>query len=406
MNLCKRCIYPMTRPDTHFSKGVCSGCWSYFESAQIDWSIREQALRELVREAKSRNAPYDVVVPVSGGKDSAYQVIKMIELGAKVLAVNGATDMLSDIGRRNLDNLKRYCDVVEYTPNIEVRKKLVRLGLFRVGDMSWPEHLSIWSLPTKIAVKFGIPLVVWGEQPQREYAMPEGVVPATNLNSQWVAEYGGMLGMRLADLVGEDGLTERDLEVFRFPSDDVMDDADVKGIWLGDYIKWDGWKNGFIAQQYGFEVLPRPVETSLANYENLDNHVTVLRDWLRFLKFGYSRATDIACNHIRRGRLSREEGLLLTGKAEKFPTTSLGKPIEEVLSYFDVAPEQFVSECDKWTNPAIFKFENGKPVKSADGTPVFRGDSQKEAASFEQGGKGQSVLSAYKGQAERPGEAA
>jgi N-acetyl sugar amidotransferase len=368
MNLCKRCIYPDSRPDTHFVDGVCSGCWSYFNNAQVDWTLREKALRRLIAEAKARNAPYDVVVPVSGGKDSTYQVIKMVELGAKVLAVNGATDMLSDIGRRNLDNLKRFCDVIEYTPNIEVRKKLVRLGLFRVGDMSWPEHLSIWSLPTKIAVKFGIPLVVWGEQPQREYSSPEGVEPATNLDASWVSQFGGMNGLRIDDLIGEEGLTARDLEVFRFQSDDVMNAAKVKGIWLGDYIKWDGWKNGFIAQQHGFEVLPHPVETSLANYENADNFVTVLRDFLRTLKFGYTRATDIACNHIRRGRLTREEGLALTAKSFGFPRTSLGKPIEEVLAYFGLTLAEYQAECLRWMNPDIFSGFD------ADWNPILRAD--------------------------------
>ena len=350
MNRCKVCIYPDTRPDTHFVDGVCSGCRSYAERSSIDWAARADALVEILIEAKVRRAPYDCVVPVSGGKDSTFQVIKMRELGARVLAVNAGTDMLSDIGRRNLDNLKRFVDVLEWTPCVEVRKKLVRIGLFQVGDMSWPEHLGIWSIPTRIACLMRIPLVVWGEQPQREYATPQGVPPSTRLDGDWVAQFGGMLGLRLFDVVGMEGLTARDLDPFRFPTDEQLVEANVQGVWLGDYLDWDGWKNGFIAQQYGFECLPHPVETSLANYENLDNHVTVLRDWLRFLKYGYSRATDIACNHIRRGRLSREEGLKLAAAAEAFPTTSLGKPIDEVLEYFHITRRQFMEECAKWAS--------------------------------------------------------
>jgi N-acetyl sugar amidotransferase len=355
MNRCTRCIYPDTRPDSHFdSDGVCSGCRSFDERASIDWAARAAHIEALIAAAKKRQAPYDVVVPVSGGKDSTYQVLRMVELGAKVLAVNGATDMLSAIGRRNLDNLKRFCDVIEWTPNIEARKKLVRIGLFRVGDMSYPEHLSIWSLPTRIAVKFGIPLIVWGEQPQREYATPDGIIPATTLDSSWVAQFGGLCGLRVSDLVGEEGLSERDLEVFRFPSDSELDSAGVQGIWLGDYELWDGWKNGFIAQQHGFEVMPHPVETSLANYENVDNHVTIPRDFLRYLKFGYTRGTDIACNHVRRGRLTRNEALRLEQKTVGFPWTSLGKPIEEVLAYFGLTLQQYIDECRRWMNPDIF----------------------------------------------------
>jgi N-acetyl sugar amidotransferase len=305
-------------------------------------------LVDMLDAAKSHHGPYDVVVPVSGGKDSTYQVIKLKELGARVLAVNAGTDFLTPIGRRNLDNLKRFCDVIEWTPNIEVRKKLMRIGLRMVGDLSYPEHLAIWSIPTRIACALRVPLVVWGEQPQREYACPEGVPPATYLTSRWVSEFGGLLGLRLADCVGQEGLAAEDLDAFWFPSDDVLDKAGVQGIWLGDYVDWDGWRNGFIAQQYGFEVLPHPVETSLANYENLDNYVTVLRDHLRWLKYGYTRATDIACTHVRRGRLTRDEALLLTSRAGHTPLTSLGKQIEEVLGYIGLSVEEWAQECEKW----------------------------------------------------------
>ena len=352
MKRCRLCIYPTSRPDTNFVDGICSGCRSYAERKNIDWNARFDDLKALLSDAKLRKAPYDCAVPVSGGKDSTYQVLKMIELGARVLAVNSGTDMLSDIGRRNLDNLKRFCDVLEYTPNIEVRKKLVRIGLLQVGDPSYPEHLAIWSIPTRIACMMGIPLVVWGEQPQREYATPDGVVPATRLDAAWVAQFGGMLGLRLSDIVGMEDLTESDLDVFRFPPDAQLRAANVQGIWLGDYLDWDGWKNGFIAQQYGFEVLPHPVETSLANYENLDNHLTVLRDYLRYLKYGYTRGTDIACNHIRRGRLTRDEALKLEETTKFSPEASLGKPIDEVFSYFGLTRQQFVEQCQIWASPS------------------------------------------------------
>lgn len=350
MTRCRICIYPDSRPDTHFSDGVCSACRSFAERKHVNWDARLDALKALLADARRRGAAYDVVVPVSGGKDSTFQVLKLKELGARVLAVNSGTDMLSDIGRRNLDNLKNYCDLIEWTPCVEVRKKLVRIGLFQVGDMSWPEHLAIWSIPTRAACMMGIPLVVWGEQPQREYASPDGVPIATKLDGAWVAQFGGMLGLRLSDVVGMEGLTEDDLSSFRFPTDEQLEKAGVSGIWLGDYVDWDGWKNGFIAQQYGFETLAHPVETSLANYENLDSYVTVLRDWLRYLKYSYSRATDIACNHIRRGRLTREEGLKLCERAERFPETSLGMPIAKVLAYFGLTVEQFKAECEKWAS--------------------------------------------------------
>lgn len=347
MNLCKECLYPDTRPDAHFVDGVCSACRSYGTRKNVDWEEKLSSLKSILAEAKGK-AEYDCVVPVSGGKDSTMQVLKLKEMGVKVLAVNSGTDYLTPIGRRNIDNLKRFCDVIEYTPNIEVRKKLVRIGLNMVGDPSYPEHLAIWAIPTKIAVKFNIPLVVWGEQPQREYANPQGIEPSTRLDAEWVSQFGGLLGLRLTDLEGVEGLTRRDLDIFRFPDMD----GSVQGVWLGDYIDWDGWKNAFVAQQYGFEVVIHPVETSAANYENLDNYLTVLRDYIRYLKYGYTRATDILSSHIRRGRITREEGLKLLPKYEEFPKTSLGKPIEEVLEYFGITMDEFAQQCESWKTNA------------------------------------------------------
>lgn len=350
MTRCTVCIYPDTRPDAHFVGGVCSACRAYEQRKLIDWDIRDAALCGLLLGAQMRKAPYDAVVPISGGKDSTYQVLELVKRGIRVLGVNAGTDMISDIGRRNLDNLKRFCDVIEWTPCQEVRKKLMRIGLRCVGDLSYPEHLAIWSIPTRVAVLLGIPLVVWGEQPQREYAAPEGVAIAERLTSRWVAEFGGMLGLRLYDVIGMEGLTEEDVRPFRFPNDAELESAGVQGIWLGDFVDWDGWKNALTASFYGFEVFPTPVETSLANYENLDNHVTVLRDWIRYLKYGYSRATDIACNHIRRGRMLRSEALRLCEQREIFPRTSLGKPIIEVLDYIGITLKEFNEECSKWAS--------------------------------------------------------
>lgn len=352
---CKRCVMPDTRPDSHFVDGVCSACIEYDRREQIDWDARRKELESILSEAKKVGAPYDAVVPVSGGKDSTYQTITLLEMGARVLCVHAMTDLPSDTGLQNLGNLCNYADVISWAPKIKARQRLVRAGLEIIGDMSYPEHLAIWAIPTRIAVSMKIPLVIWGEQPQREYAAPEAMPIPQRLNAAWVEEFGGLLGLRLDDLVGYEGLTEHDLEPYRFPSDADMEASGTRGFWLGEFLPWDGWKNAFIAQQFGFKTRELPVEQSLANYENLDNHVTVLRDWLRYEKYGYGRATDIASNHIRRGRLTRDEALKLIERAEVFPKTSLGMPIEDVLAYFDLTVDEFKEYCAQWRNDEIFQ---------------------------------------------------
>lgn len=365
---CRVCIYPDTKRDIRaFEDGVCPACRSFEDRKYADWDGLEQKFRSMLLAC---DGPYNCIVPASGGKDSTWQVLKVLECGAKPLVVVCATDYLSDIGRLNIENLKRLADVVEVTANLEVRKKLVRIGLEQIGDMSYPEHRIIWSSPLREAIQRDIKLILWGEQPQDEYGSPTVEIP-TQLDPTWIAEHGGENGLRIADCVGLEGLTGRDLAVFKCPTQQEYARAELNSTWMGLFFPWDGWKNAFVAEQYGFQVRPSPVEQSLANYENVDNYVTVLRDHLRFVKYGYSRAVDIACNHIRRGRLTRAEGLELVRQRERFPKTSLGKPIDEVLAYFDLTEEQYVAMCDRWTNQTLFAVDSsGNLSKDRDGTPV------------------------------------
>ena len=116
---------------------------------------------------------YDCIVPVSGGKDSHLQTIRLLELGMNPLCVTATTDRLSPIGRRNIENLKHLgVDYIEVTPNPVVRRRINRLALTEVGDISWPEHVAIFTVPVRIAVQFGVPLLVWGENSQNEYGGP------------------------------------------------------------------------------------------------------------------------------------------------------------------------------------------------------------------------------------------
>src|SRR6185312_8077653 len=113
------------------------------------------------------------IVPVSGGKDSTFQTLRVLELGLNPLCVTAATCKLTDIGRRNLENLRRLgVDSIEVTPNPLVRRKLNRLALQQVGDISWPEHVAIFTVPVRIAVQLKIPLIIWGENSQHEYGGP------------------------------------------------------------------------------------------------------------------------------------------------------------------------------------------------------------------------------------------
>jgi N-acetyl sugar amidotransferase len=309
---CTRCLYPDTKPDLLFNEdGVCSACQAYESRGAVDWVERERQFVELMERYRSPDGSnYDCIIPVSGGKDSTYQVIRVLQYGFNPLCVTATTDSLSDIGRRNIENIKSLgVDYIEATMNPTVRRQLNKLALVQVGDISWPEHVAIFTAPVRIAVQMGIKLIVWGENPQHEYGGPATSQGSPTLDRRWLEEFGGLLGMRVSDLADHAGISHRYLIPYTYPTNEDLQRVGVTGIFLGYFFPWDGMTNALIAQAYGFEVNPTVVEGSLACYENLDNHQTGIHDYFKYLKFGFGRATDIANNHIRRGRLTRRDAL-------------------------------------------------------------------------------------------------
>lgn len=369
---CTRCVMPETKPDLYFDEeGVCCAC-RYFEQREaVDWKARRKELEDILDRFRSRDGSnYDCIIPCSGGKDSTYQALRMLQLGMNPLCVTATTDRLSPIGRRNIENLKRLgVDYIEVSTNPVVRRRLNKLCLEQVGDISWPEHLTIFTIPVRIAVQMNVPLIIWGENSQNENGGPAARADNPVLDRRWLEEFGGLLGLRVSDLVGQVGIEPKHLIQYTYPPDEDLRRVGVTGLFLGYYMPWDGLSNALVAQANGFETWPTVVEGSIVNYENLDNEQMRIHDYFKFLKYGYSRATDWACWHIRRGRLTREDGMALVRKHDgKFPWTYLGVPLETILSEIDMTLEEFQTVCDRFTNRKIFVTDRrGNLVRDREG---------------------------------------
>lgn len=359
LTYCKRCVMPNTKPDLYLDNdGICNACRSYERRTEIDWNARQRDLMQVVDKFRSNNAnTWDCIVPVSGGKDSTYQVVRMLQLGLNPLCITSTTCDLSAIGRKNIDNLRNLgVDLIEVSPNPLVRAKLNRIGLTHVGDISWPEHVGIFTIPVRAAVHFNVPLIVWGENSQNEYGGPASASENNILTRRWLEEFGGLLGLRVADLIGFEGLEAKNLINYTYPSDEELAKVGVTGLFLGYYLPWDGLSNALIAQANGFCTYSKIVEGSMVNYENLDNHQTGIHDYFKFLKFGFGRATDLASLHIRRGRLSRKDGVDIVKRLDgKFPWEYLGKSLSDILRPLKITVPEFIAICDKFTNKKIFK---------------------------------------------------
>lgn len=368
---CTRCVMPETKPDILFDDGVCSACRHFDARAEVDWEARRAELEEILGRHRSiGGSDYDCLIPVSGGKDSTFQVLRMLELGANPLCVTATTDHLTDIGRRNIENLKSLgVDHIEVSTNPVVRRRINRIALTQVGDISWPEHVTIFTVPVRMAVQLRIPLLVWGENSQNEYGGPAAAAEDNVLTRRWLEEFGGLLGLRVSDLIGQDGIQQRDLIQYTYPSDEALAEVGVTGLFLGHYIPWDGWANAVVAQAHGLETYPSFVEGSVVDYENLDNAQMRIHDYFKFLKYGFGRATDHACMMIRRGRLRREDGLALVERHDgRFPWEYLGVRLETLLDEIGMSVDEFVAVCDRFTNKAIFLTDRrGELVKDTDG---------------------------------------
>lgn len=373
---CSKCLFPETKPDLFFDEnGVCSACISAeLKNQNIDWNQRERDFYSIIEHYRlpKEEIGYDCLIPVSGGKDSTYQAYFMKEVcGLNPLCVCFETTSLTEIGQKNLDNISKMgIDLIYFKKNYDVYKKMVIESFRRVGDEMWPNHIGIFTVPVNIAVKFKIPLIIWGENPQQEYGGPNLESVKNNiLNRKWLEEFGGLLGNRIQDMVGVEGLTEKDLTPYYYPSDEEINKIGVTGLFLGSYFYWDARKQLEIVKEHGFSVKEDgPVEGTYTNYENLDEKMHGLHDYLKYVKYGFGRATDHACIDIRNNRISRSEGIELVKKYDgKYPIDS----INEFVKYSGLDISEIDEIIDSYTNPFIFKQgSNGEFIRDDNGNLV------------------------------------
>ena len=350
LNYCKKCILPITKPDLEFDEtGVCQGCIAYENRKKINWEKRKKEFDLLIKKYKSKSY-YDCIIPVSGGKDSTYQVIKALEHGLNPLCVTARTDKLSEIGRYNIENLKKLgVDHFEVSTDPILRRKINKLTLETVGDISWAEHITIFTIPVRLSCQLKIPLIIWGENSQNENGGPKDKENSIELNRRWLEEFGGLLGLRTDDLSDLLNISNKKLIQYTYPSDVELKKNKTIGIFLGYFFPWDGHENVKIAKKYGFKTFYKDVEGSIVNYENLDNLQMRIHDYFKFLKYGYDRVTDWCCWNLRRGRISRNEAIEINKqKSGKFPSTYLDIPISEILKEINCTNKEFIQICDNF----------------------------------------------------------
>jgi hypothetical protein len=341
---------PDTRPDIVFIDGVCTGCCSYANRPEIDWDARLEELKQLLDRHDGR-----CLVPSSGGKDSTFQCLFLRDLGADVTAITATTCDLTPEGRANINNLGRYVRTIEVTPNRTVRAKLNRIGLRMVGDISWPEHVSIHRTPFRMACDLKTPLLFYGECPTEAYAGPVGTQDVKVMTQRWASEFAGFLGLRPQDLIGIDGITERDMQDYACPNDDELERAGVEAHFLGQYIPWDSHRNAQVAKEHGM-IQVSPGHANWWDFENIDSFQTGLHDYLMYRKYGYGRGCAQISIDIRAGKIGREEALAWVEAHDgAYPEFYMGGYIEDILARIGVTLREFDVTIDRFTNKSLFQ---------------------------------------------------
>lgn len=357
---CKLCILPDTRPGLSIeADGICTACHGHREKEEvIDWEARRDAFEELVASAKARSTGYDCIVPVSGGKDSWYQIIRAQDYGLKVLAVTWKTPARTAIGQRNLDAMiaRLGVDHIDWTINPDVERRFMKAAFERVGATGLPMHMALFAIPIRLAVQLRIPLIVWGENAQLEYGGGRDERMATRLDAGWLAKHGCLQATSADDWVGAEGLTEGDLLAYRFP---MAPDYAVDSVFLGSFFKWNSFENTEIARQHGFSFSNEDLKTGSWEFADIDCQFISLHHFLKWYKFGISRSFDNLSVQIRMGMTSREEAVA------EIRRRGVEAPVDDIAAFCrfqGLSESWFWDVCERFRNPAIWQWRDGRWV--------------------------------------------
>lgn len=368
---CTKCLTPETHESITFDEqGVCSVCRQVeYKDGKIDWAQKKIELTELIESHRGKY-DYDCIIPFSGGKDSTWTLYYLMkEYKIKPLVVRFDHGFLRPNLNENTISVLRNlgADFHTFTPNWKVVQKLMLQSFLEKGDFCWHCHTGIFSYPMWVALKYNVPLIFWGE-PSAEYTSYYSYDQPEEVDEKRFNRFVN-LGITAVDMAIRLGgnVDERDFKPYTYPPLKELRKLNYKSVCLGSYIPWDvkmqskviaddlGWKGDLV------ENVPEQY-----NYEKIECHMQGVRDYIKYIKRGYTRPTHLASIDIRHDRLTREEGLDMISKFEGKKPPSLEIFLEMVglteLEFFEIAQSHSVSP---W-KLNVFEQESGQKLPDFD----------------------------------------
>lgn len=369
MKWCIKCVYPLISavPVEIGDDGICSGCKTSNQRIEIDWESRKNKFERLVEQYRSKDGGnYDCIIPVSGGKDSYFQIhlIKNV-LGLNPLLVTYHANNYTPTGMKNLLNMREAfgVDHIFFTPSIQVLKTMNRLGMLMMGDMNWHGHAGIFTYPIRVAVQTNIPLMIWGEHGFMDLGGMHSYNDFVEFTYRYRHEH-ALRGYEWNDFLEQapkfnEKLTKQELIPWMYPTDNEIERVGIRGIYISNYFKWEANEHGELMQKlYGFKESEEAFERTYRRMSNLDDmHENGIHDYMKFVKFGYGRATDHSCKDIRAGIITREQGINYVKEMDHVKSKDLWR----WLDYVGWTEDKFDKVADTFRDPRVWWIdENGK----------------------------------------------
>lgn len=311
MRFCQRCLLPETQETISFgADGVCNVCRNWEQKATVNWGAKRKELDALIAEHRGKG-PYDVVVPASFGKDSTFTLYFLVkEYGLRPLVVTFDHGFFTDTVRENQETVTRRLGVdwLRFRLDWSVSKRTMLESLKRKGDHCWPCHVGIFTVPMHMAIKFGTPLIVWGE-PSTEYTAYYGYDEPEECDERRLNRFVN-LGISAEDMVGMVGCDPRELAMLTYPPRRDLAALGVRSVCLGSFIPWDPRQQAIIIRdQLGWK--GSAIEGVAPEYwwEKIECRTQAVRDFLRYVKRGYGRTAHLCALDLRRGLIDREEAV-------------------------------------------------------------------------------------------------